>query len=958
MRDGATDPLGAGRCISGAETASQGGTYPWGDIVVCETQGTIEIRLSRPPEYPDGEVRLWHEIAEDSVARAGSDFEGGGGRVAWSSGDTEDKVFTLRILDDDEVEGDELIELQLSRYAGDGYWNSYGERMRVLIVDDDVDNASQPFLVANIDRGRTEGAQIRDKLALGATVYFAADDGRTGLELWRSDGSASGTALVRDLLPGMEGSGPASLTAAGDVLYFTARTEVHGGPTLFRTDGSPEGTVAVPGPAGPVTAEALVAHAGGLYFVRGNALWRATNGGSAEPVFEFRSPPQDLVVSQGVAYFTADDGVSGRELWRSDGSPAGTRLVADIIAGAEGSSPDNLIVLNGKILFDALQGPGLATRQFYVSDGTAAGTTGLGTFNYASSLTLGNAVVAEDRVFFTHFPVSYRGMLWVTDGSSEGTRQLREFRAVGSLTAIGREAYFSGDDDSLGHEPWKSDGTPEGTVLVADLNTTETQTTPLKSSNPRDFTAVGSRVYFTASASDSDRGLWRTDGTSEGTARVALGTAGPPSELVTLGAKLLLSAAHETAGEELWVMEADTERAELVRDINLVERGSAIDEITVFAERLMFTADDGTRGRELWLSDGTEGGTRLLHDLRPGELSSAPSELTVAGARVFFIAGGPGTGQGLWSSDGTESGVREIPLTSAALPRLGQLTAYGDEVLFQMNDESGRRALWRSDGTAAGTRRIAPEAGHVAVVGATIFMAIDGAEGRELWKSDGTAEGLELVRDVRPGSSGSNPERFAVAAGRLFFVAHGGAAGDGLWRSDGTAAGTVFLAELDRDSPVVPSGEAVYFLARGGLRRADGTSPSAESIHEGVRSFAAGDGELYFTVETEGYDLELWRSDGSRSGTRAVRSFPSGWLRDGLEQYAFVGGVFVFSASEGFLGKEIWRTDGTRLGTFRVSDLHPGPGDFAPKALTVLGGAVYFRAFTPQTGEELWGYRP
>src|SRR5262245_39703645 len=94
---------------------------------------------------------------------------------------------------------------------------------------------------------------------------------------------------------------------------------------------------------------------------------------AAELVFDINtttewSAPQDMVVMDDVLYFTADDGISGRELYRSDGTDAGTWRVADIVPGSEGSAPSSLVVAGTKLFFTTAQG-GL-----WVSDGTAART--------------------------------------------------------------------------------------------------------------------------------------------------------------------------------------------------------------------------------------------------------------------------------------------------------------------------------------------------------------------------------------------------------------------------------------------------------------------------------------------------------------------------------------------------------------------------------------------------------
>lgn len=131
--------------------------------------------------------------------------------------------------------------------------------------------------MADVVPGSADGLSL---IAAGSQVFFIARDEAHGAELWRSDGTAAGTFMVRDISPGSSGSAPYGLTVAYGVVYFNAYDSLHG-TELWRSDGTPGGTFQVaelaPGP--------------------------------------LSSNPQQLVPAGPRLFFSADDGSHGAELW-------------------------------------------------------------------------------------------------------------------------------------------------------------------------------------------------------------------------------------------------------------------------------------------------------------------------------------------------------------------------------------------------------------------------------------------------------------------------------------------------------------------------------------------------------------------------------------------------------------------------------------------------------------------
>ena len=123
--------------------------------------------------------------------------------------------------------------------------------------------------------------------------------------------------------------------------------------------------------------------------------------------------PADLTSVNGLLVFRANDGVHGTELWRSDGTAAGTTLVSDINAGQSGSLPDNLTNANGTLFFTA--NDGVHGVKLWESDGTAAGTVQVPD---ASGTVLNtnpsNLVVAGQVLFFAATDIVDGPALWDT----------------------------------------------------------------------------------------------------------------------------------------------------------------------------------------------------------------------------------------------------------------------------------------------------------------------------------------------------------------------------------------------------------------------------------------------------------------------------------------------------------------------------------------------------------------
>ena len=391
-------------------------------------------------------------------------------------------------------------------------------------------------------------------------------------------------------------------------------------PALFKTDGTPAGTVVIKDFTNYVNH--LININGTLFFNAEDAgsagLWKSdgtTNGTVFLKAFSGQAPffnanPYHVTNVNGTLFFSAGDDVNGDELWKSDGTAAGTVLVKDLFPGTyyEGTtipnsgSPDSLVNVNGTLFFRAITSDGPETEQLWKSDGTAAGT----------------AVVKD-----------------INPGGDDAVQY--------GLTNVNGTVYFTATDGAHGFELWKTDGTAAGTVLVKDISP------GAGSSYPTNLTNVNGTLYFTANDGVNGRELWKSDGTAAGTVLVRDIQAGSgsssPDLLTNADGTLYFSADDGIHGRELWKSDGTTAGTVLVSDI-LPGSGSSSPNTNNLGERSLFTlagstvffsADDGVHGRELWMSDGTATGTV---DLGTQDFGSPSTDITNVNGQIYFAEGG------------------------------------------------------------------------------------------------------------------------------------------------------------------------------------------------------------------------------------------------------------------------------------------------------------------------------
>lgn len=521
-------------------------------------------------------------------------------------------------------------------------------------------------------------------------------------------------------------------------------------------------------------------------------------------------------------------GAKGSELWKTNGSPAGTVFLKDL---GSRIADDGMFELSGSvgiIVHDDAGTFGDHTDdrvQVWKSNGTTAGTVlvsdfGLGSFFSLSASTY--LVKLSTQAFFRMGTTATGIELWKTNLTTAGTSIVVDLNpgsgdgirdSVHSPpAAFNSELFFEGNNGTTGFELWKTNGTTAGTVLIADIEDLNPA-----GSYPSSFAVSNAQLFFGVRDSggngipfDGDDGvqLWKTNGTTAGTTLVKnfpLADSASSGDLVDVSGTIFGVVDLPATGPELWKSNGTSTGTVLVKDIRSGANGSYPYSLTNVNGTLFFSANDGVSGTELWMSNGTSAGTVLVADLFPGSTggvpnSSSPYDIASFTGQAVFIANDGPNEEALWSSDGTGPGTERLTNLNPAgaesvtdfLPaeNFGTL---GNVIFFAANDGVVGVEPWMLPFSGI-PDKIGVHRGSQFYLDVSNNHAWDGVAGGDALASFGNITDVAVVGDW----NGDGIDDIGVRRASSFYLDLNG---NGKW--DGPGIDTVFNFGNATDVPVI-----------------------------------------------------------------------------------------------------------------------------------------------------------
>lgn len=728
-------------------------------------------------------------------------------------------------------------------------------------------------------------------------------------DLWKSDGTESGTVRLKSLEQNQITSRANLLTPTNNNLFFTAGG--WGWTQLWKSDGTANGTFNIK--YGLNYIPYMIGGGNMLYFLHcatnGNLeLWRSdgTESGTFSLMVVGNQCGYNIetfCIVGNYLYFGFSNGSTG-QLWKTDGSPPTLVKTFSVTSFA----PTNLTNVNGTIYFS------VGYNSLWKSDGTENGTTIVkNNVNIEGTYSLNN---------FLYFS-SPSGFIWKSDGTENGTVVIGNAnKQIRFQEHLGNVLFYT---DYFYRELGKIDLTTETTSKIKDISTNQNNYFYKKV-----FFKANNLLFFWADGDNGSRDMWQTDGTlantimSKNIPDAPVYDNGEPMGANTN--QVFFTAYDDEHGFELWKTNGTAPQTTFLKDVNTNISPSNPSNFTNLGEYTYFVANDIKHGKQLWRTDGSSTNTELFHNFTPLPITNLPeafnksSHTWFGGIFIFKNNLYVGTDKILWKTDGTSKTV-VVDNMYDYQPKY-DFTVFEEFVLF-----SKYSTLWRTDGTTAGTFQIksfTAKPSRLTKVGNTLYFTIDNAAGRSLWKSDGTELGTVIVKDFGFANlMNETLDKMNEALGKLFFTTDNG---QKLWVSEGMETSTYILK--DYLSSYAVGNERITFKNK-----------------------------VYFGAFQSGSGYELWESDGTITGTKLNHNIDNSDFNSSPANFVVADNFLYFYARKVLenSGMKLYKTDGNIASSVKVSD----NGGFTPSTFPTSRGlflynSLYFQGYDDVNGVELW----
>jgi ELWxxDGT repeat protein len=847
-------------------------------------------------------------------------------------------------------------------------------------------------------------------------VYYVASD-----NLWKTDGTPAGTSKVSNQLLAISLFRNEAFYVFNNELYYLVKQPINNYTReIWKTDGITNTLVIAGLPQGENGEDFR------LFFVNGNILYtnnlgifKIENGQSisvkAIPnrgnLFEFKP----MVVNNSLVFFAysvAPNTPKKVEIWKSDGTTAGTFIMNTInnfvFYNYENSDTDyqrQTIIINNEGYFVLQYKPNSGSNanryliELWKTDGQTTSIVKEISNNPYPDADIYNVAKFNDKLIFNHKDQN----LWVSDGTSAGTILLKQFANLFKFSPVG----FSGKENNkrwgvAGNnflfsagllndiELWKTDGTVAGTTLLKNIN-------PTDSSSPDYFFEGNNQVFFRANW----REIWQSDGTLSGTIispNQIISTDsktsespqfGSPSVFKTSANKYILRNYDKQNGFELWGSNSTIENSSLIKNIETGPLGSHQNNVKIKIGNTWYFNGHDVHGGELWKTDGTQAGTVLVKDLNIGFFGSTIKSMVKLNNTLYFLANNSNQGlMKLFKSDGTANGTTEVAINGINYGIFqADLVASDDRVYFIADNMP-----WVSDGTTAGTFAI-PYSGAIAPERPEYLTTRNNklffSTYSNLWIGDQNAVSLVTNFPTVVINSPRFISKIIEFQGKFYFLGRiydGVNERDAFLVSDGTTAGTSVIKTFEYNDLLAgdflfleKTNDKLYFrtiqsydyqsTVNLNLWVSDETTIGTTNfktvkVYLGNEfKFESIDNQLYILSSCKYTNylqtVSILKTDGTAAGSDTI--FSKLLQNPKFLTYRKLNNKLFFSYINDSDYYELWKTDGTTTGTVNISTIpvaqQLSPLELESSSLMDFNDQLLFWAKDIQRGFELWQYK-